>query len=71
MKTGYCNGCKGRHKLEYGKVKNNETGEYEESDLLGYVSCTENGKMYLSTIKGEEISPNKPDNIVFMSEEDW
>jgi hypothetical protein len=70
MVTGYCNGCKSRHKLEYGKVQNKETGEYEESTLLGYVKCPENGNAYLATINGEEIFPNKPDNVVFMSEDE-
>jgi hypothetical protein len=57
MQTGYCNGCKGRHKLEYGKVLNKVTNEYEDSKILGYVKCDVNGNSYVSTIGDESIFP--------------
>lgn len=56
MKIGYCNGCKGYHRVLYGKVKNKITGELEESDILGYVKCPYNGKMYITSIKGSDVS---------------
>ena len=62
-----CPNCQKQHKVEYGKKLNNETGEYEESKLLGAVKCNQNGKSYLVMIKNESVYPNKPNNVVFMS----
>jgi hypothetical protein len=50
-----CRTCGERHEVEYGKKKDNVTGQMVDTKDLAFYKCTKNGKLYLCGIDGREI----------------